>query len=164
MDPARYLPVFATGLIVAVTLLSGPLVGGVDFTHDRTDETVGIGTGSASVTSVSLPGTVQFQQGRYGSGGYYVRVPDATVEFERIRGRPILSYKLEVEEMGYSRETSHFLSSDTPERLALSIEKDTLDPEEVEATEYSGRLRVSVRANGTDRVLASRNVTVRVDR
>lgn len=148
------------GLVLATTLASGPLVGGVDFTTDA--EKPAFGEGNATIGEVSLPASAEIAYGRYGSGEYYLRVPDATVDLDDVSGNPLLAYEILIREMSYSRTTTHFISSSNTGSYTLSMERDSLAPEKVENESYDGRLRVFLRSNGTEQQLAARNITVEV--
>jgi hypothetical protein len=162
MNLARGVTYGSIGVIVLLSLSSGP-IGVFDFATER-DTTAGIGQGSLEITEVTAPETASLQQGEYGSESYYLQVPDAVLTLDSIEGRPVVSYKINIPELGYSRETAHFLSSDSGQRVVLSVEKDTLPPEDVQADEYQGELRVVVRANDENTVVHRRNVTVDVQR
>jgi len=160
MNLARGVTYGSIGVIVLLSLSSGP-IGVFDFTTER-DATVGIGEGSLAVTDVTSPDAASLQRGEYGSESYYLQVPDAVLTLDSIEGRPVVSYKIDIPELGYSRETAHFLSSDTGSPVVLSIEKDTLAPEDLQSDEYQGELRIIVRANGDNTVIHRRNITVDV--
>lgn len=157
MNVASRVQIVAVAVILLGTLASGPL----DLTDPRREET-DLGEGSVDVTSVTLPETVTLQRGRYGADGYYLQVPEATVEFERVTGGPVVGYTLEIPELSYTRQTAYFLNDGTTGSVSYGIEKDTFAPREIQKPAYRGELRLVVRSNGTERVLKQRNVTVRV--
>lgn len=157
MNVASGVQVAAVAVIVLGTLASGPL----DLTTPRR-EAADLGEGSVDVASVTLPETVTLQRGRYGADGYYLQVPEATVEFERVTGGPVVGYTLAVPELDYTRQTAYFLDDGTTGSVSYGIEADTFPPEEIEQSAYDGKLRLVVRSNGSERVLKERNVTVRV--
>jgi hypothetical protein len=162
MDMGRAAPIMAVGVITLLTLSSGP-VGVVDFTTEQ-DATAGLGEGRIVGGSVDMPSTAALQQGGYGSQSYYLQVPDAVLTVERVEGRPVVSYKVNIPELGYSRETAHFLSEGMGPRISLSVEKDTLRPSDVQQDEYAGELLVVSRIDHNSTVLERRNVTVEVRR
>jgi hypothetical protein len=160
MNLGSNVPAVAAALILVGTLASGPLA-----LADRPAEQTGtIGTGSVAVSEVRLPETATLQQGQFGEESYYLEVPDATVVFERLEGRPILTYKLAIDGLEYSRESAFFLGPDTGDRMQLSLERDELPPETVQNDSYAGVLRVIDRTGEESRVVAERNVTVQVRR
>ncbi|SDF84983.1 hypothetical protein [Halorientalis regularis] len=160
MNLGSNVPAVAAALILVGTLASGPLA-----LADRPAEQTGtIGTGSVAVSEVRLPETATLQQGQFGEESYYLEVPDATVVFERLEGRPILTYKLAIDGLEYSRESAFFLGPDTGDRMQLSLERDELSPETVQNDSYAGVLRVIDRTGEESRVVAERNVTVQVRR
>jgi hypothetical protein len=162
MDFGRAAPLGAVGVILVLTLSSGP-AGVVDFTTER-DVTAGLGQGELVGSSVDVPSRAALQQGGYGSQSYYLQVPDATLTVDRVAGRPVVSYKINIPELGYSRETAHFLSAEMGPHITLSVEKDTLRPDDVQQDEYDGELVVIERIDHNSTVLERRNVTVEVQR
>lgn len=160
MNVGSYVPYVAAALILLGTLASGPLA-----LADRPErETGGIGTGSVTVSEVTLPETVTLRQGRYGEDSYYLQVPAATVVFEGIQGRPVLTYKLDIPGLRYTRESAFFLGSETGDRMQLSLQRDQLAPSTVRNDSYAGELRVVDRTGEESRVVARQNVTVQVRR
>ncbi|WP_372480586.1 hypothetical protein ACAH01_06245 [Halomicrobium sp. HM KBTZ05] len=160
MDVDRAVVWGVVGLVAVTTLVSGPLVGAVDLTSDA--ETPAYGSGSVTVESASLPERATLTAGRFGAGEYTLRVPDATVAITAVEGRPLLVYRLEIDERGYTRSTTHFLSTESVGSYAASMSDDTFPPDTVNRTSYEGRLQVVVRANDTSRVVAERSTTVEV--
>jgi hypothetical protein len=160
MDFASSVPSVAAALILVVTLASGPLA-----LADRpAEQSNQIGTGSVSISEVRLPATATLRQGQFGEDSFYVQVPAATVLFDGIEGRPILTYKLEISDLGYTRESAFFLGPDTGDRMQLSLERDELAPDDVQNDSYAGTLRVVDRTGEESRVVAERNITVEVRR
>ncbi|WP_018258128.1 hypothetical protein [Halomicrobium katesii] len=160
MDVDRTVVWGVVGLVVVTTLVSGPLVGAVDLTSDA--ETPAYGVGSVTVESASLPERATLTAGRFGAGEYRLQVPDAAVAIAAVEGRPLLVYKLEIDERGYSRSTTHFLSTENVGSYAASMSDDTFAPDTVNQTAYDGRLALVVRANDSGRVVAERSITVEV--
>jgi hypothetical protein len=160
MDRSSRAPLIAVALIVLGTVLASPVVGLVEF--DESDATGNIGTGTATVSTVSLPDEATFQRGRYGSETYYLQVAAGSVTFDRITGKPVLSYELNVDALGYSRQTTYFLQPGTDEWIELTIEKDNLEPDSLDEDAYDAELRLVLRGDGESRVLRQKNVTVQV--
>lgn len=161
MDDARVAVYAAVAIVLGTALVSGPLVGAVDFTHER-GETFAPGSGSADVSVVSTPERARLDRGSFGSGAYNLRVPDATVRITAVSGQPILVYKIRIPDLGYTRSTAHFLDSSSEGRTTVSIEADALDPDGIDRDSYPGELVVLVRADGGDEVLYRGPITVEV--
>lgn len=151
------------GCILAVTLVSGPLVPAMDFTQ-AAPERGAIGEGNATVEVLSAPDRAELARGSYGSGSYYLTVPDATVRLAGVTGKPMLVYELRLPERGYSRGTTHFLSAAQTGTYAVSLERDSWLPEEVEQDSYEGELVILLRNGNGDRTVYRGNVTVAVER
>ena len=147
-------------LVVVTTLASGPLVGAVDLTQER--ESTAYGQGSVTVDNVTLPANATLMAGRFGAGEYTLRVPDAAVQIESVEGRPLLVYKIDIPERGYSRSSTHFLSADSAGAFAATLADDRFAPDTVDQRSYDAELRLLVRANDTSRVVAERSITVEV--
>lgn len=148
------------GLVLATTLVSGPLVGAVDFT--TAPEQRSFGSGNATVGDVSLPSSTEITSGRFGSGEYYVLVPDATLTVANVTGTPLLAYQFSIPALGYSRSTTHFVTSSDTGTYELSLKRDAIEPSRVENRSYDGTVTVFLRSNESERRLAERNVTVEV--
>lgn len=161
VDDATGAVYVTVALIAGTALVSGPLVGAVDFTHERAG-TFSPGSGSADLAVLSTPDRARLDRGSFGAGAYYLQVPDAEVRVEAVTGQPILAYKIRIPDLGYTRSTVHFLDAETQGRLTVSIEKDALAPEEIDRDSYSGEIVVLVRTDGGEDVLYRGPVTVAV--
>lgn len=148
------------GLVLATTLVSGPIVGAVDFTT-ATDNPA-YGGSNATLHGVSLPESAELGQGRYGAGEYILRVADATITVDEVVGGPVLAYRISIPSMEYSRTTTHFITAANTGPYAVSMADDSLATSMVENHSYQGQLFVFLRSNGTERRLAERNITVEV--
>jgi hypothetical protein len=165
MDLSRALAAGTVAVVLAVTLVSGPLVGAVDLTEARDDDTSGeLGFGSVEATIVSLPDDPRLVKGQYGSGAYYLRVGPATVDVSNVEGRPMLVYKLRIPELGYARGTTTFLDGGMSGSQRFSIDEAAVSPEKVTREAYDGELVVLVRSGNESRVIERRPVTVTVER
>lgn len=164
MNLLRVIPVAALVVILAGTLVSGPLVPGVDFTRVRESEQGldSLGEGSITISEATLPDSAVLKQGNYGAGSYRLLVPDATVVVANYTGRPIISYGIDIDEIGYSRNSIRILVNETDSRLSLPIEEDTLDKGTLDEEEYDAQLTLLTRAGGNETVVATRNITVEV--
>ncbi|PSP93204.1 hypothetical protein BRC91_10520 [Halobacteriales archaeon QS_4_62_28] len=147
------------GLVVMTTLVSGPLVGAVDLT---TEPEMSFGDGSVAVEDVALPDRATLSAGRFGAGEYTLRVPDASVEISAVQGRPLLVYRLSIQERGYTRSTVHFVSQKNAGTYSLSLSDDSFDRAAVANDSYQGRLEVIARTNERSRVITARQITVEV--
>ena len=161
MDADRAVVWAVVALVVMTTIASGPLVGAVNLTQER--ESTAYGQGSVTVDNATLPANATLSAGRFGAGEYTLRVPDAAVGIAGVEGRPLLVYKIDIPERGYSRSSTHFLSTDSVGSFAASIADDSVAPDTVNRSAYDAELRLLVRANDTSRVVAERSITVEVE-
>jgi hypothetical protein len=160
MDADRAVVWGVVGLGVVTTLASGPLVGAVDLTTES--ETPAYGEGSVSIQSTALPENATLSAGRFGAGQYTLRVPDAAVQIAAVEGRPLLVYKIELPDRGYSRSSTHFLSADSVGSFSAPLADDSFAPDTVDQRSYDAELQLLVRANESSRVVAERSITVEV--
>ena len=151
MEYSRALLAVAVAVAVGVATLSGPLAADVGTTTAEPDR---LGNGSADVTVAELPRTVSLVERE---GGHDLRVPDATVDVERLDGRPGLVYKLRIPALGYARSTTAFPEASGQHRLAIAGGSPSV---ENERERYEGELLVAIRSGADRRVLERRNVTV----
>lgn len=147
-------------VVVAVGVLSGPLVGAVDLTTEPPDPEA-LGTGAATVDVESVPTDARLDETAY-SGAYALEIPAATVAVSNVTGEPMLVYRLRIPELGAQRSTVFFLDGETEGELALSIESESVDAERITQDEYDAELRLLLRADGDDEVLHESDVTVEV--
>lgn len=153
------------GIIVGLTLASGPLVGAVDLTSERGPEiTDQFGNGSADVTVEPLPESLTISQGRYGSQQFYLRVPDVRANVSNVVGQPFLRYDVSIDEMGYSASTTAFLSPSVEGVTVLSMDAPPFDEGDVQQDRYDATITILVHSDGTDRIVERTNVTVEVER
>lgn len=166
MDIATRLPALSVGIIVAVSLASGP-AGVFDFTTDNPcDEDVFPGDGNANIEVLSTPDTATLTKSRFGSEVYKLEIAPARVDVQDPDGRPILTYKLRIYALDTIIGTSSFLSPCTTGERDLPLQSGRIAPEKVTAEEYSGTLVIIYRGteNGesVQREIMAKNVTVEV--
>lgn len=162
MDTARGAVLAVGGIIVLVTVATGS-PGLVTIPDGGLDERPP-GTGNATVTVVSTPGQPTLVPGRQGGDVYYLRVPATGVEVTELRGNPTLSYSIDVDALGYSRSSVHFLGSVGNGRNEISLARDTLDADRITREAYRAQVELTLRANDTTRVVYNETTTVEVQR
>lgn len=164
MDPERLAVVGVVATVLVVSLLSGPLVAGVDLSPTPTDDGAPPQTGNATVEVLSTPDSVRLEKGSFGSDApYTLVVPDATVRISNVTGGPLLVYKLRIPDLGYSRGTTHFLDASSAGTRSVGLEQTTVD-ENLSKDQYRGELLLLLRGDGPERTLHRDNVTVEVVR
>lgn len=164
MDTSEASVAVAVGVIVAVTLLSGPLAGAVDLTP-ATSEGICTDSTNASVdvTVESLPDSATLSEGRYGSQTYYLRVPDAVATVQNITGCPFLVYEFDIEEMSYGVSTTAFLSPDRTGRQTLEIERIPREASEITREQYNATTRLLIRTDAGDTVVREESFVIEVE-
>jgi hypothetical protein len=153
---------WATVAVIGVVLLaSGPLVGAVDLTPERRDQTVGDGTAAAALTSNPTDG-LRIDRGRFGTNVSYLRIPPIRVDVRDVTGRPRLLAKLRVPALGFDRSATRVLSSDTAGPVVLRLSPRAFTPDRIANDTYRGRLTVRVQSFERDTVIVNRSVTIPV--
>ena len=165
MDVASALPSVVVAVIAVTAVISGPLVP-VDLTPDTTtcDEDVFPEQGNATVTVRSVPDRVTLSRSEFGADVWRLDIPPARVNVTDIEGRPTVSYRIQIPELGRTAGVRAVLSHCTTGRVPLRIDPATFQPGAVHNETYDATLFVTYRGieNGTkiERTLAERNVTV----
>jgi hypothetical protein len=153
--------VYATAaVIVLVTVASGPLVGAVTVPEGGVSGPAP-GTGSATVSVVSMPDRATLEPGQYGTDVYYLEVPDAAVDVSAVTGQPVLTYSLSVPELK-SRSSVFFLRPGEQGRTELSMDRLSFDPGAVDRERYTGQLRLVLRGSGGETTLYREPVVIEV--
>lgn len=144
--------------ILGILVVSGPLTGGIAFAPTEPD---GFGYGTITLTPQTAPAEITIQTGRFDAGLYVLSVPDTIVHIEHVSGRPLVTYKLNIPEMGYVRQSLHIIDAEsTGDTIALSLGETPIEPELLNDDAYTGRLSIETRDDTGTRTTASWNVTV----
>jgi len=168
MELAGAAPVVTVAVIAVVAVLSGPL-GPVDLTTSPECGTEAFpGEGTASVTVDSLPEDATITRSSFGADVWRLELPPATVNVSDVSGRPTVSYRIGIPELGRTVGTTAVLSRCTTGEQRLALDRSTFDPDRIDEDQYDATLYVVYRGteDGTDveETLAARNVTVEVVR
>lgn len=164
MDDARAV-VLATGaVVVLLTLLTGPAIGVIAVPSDEGLGGAGLATGNATLTEVEFPADPTLSAGQYEAGQFVLRTGDVGIRVANVTGRPLLTYKLDVHGLDYTRSSLTVLEPGMAGRRSIQLSTDTLPAEAVNRGAYPGELRLILRGDGPDREIAARNVTVTVQR
>jgi hypothetical protein len=164
MDPQRLAIAGVVATVIVVSLLSGPLVAGVDLSPTPSDDGHPPQTGNATVEVLSTPDTVRLEKGSFGSESpYTLVVPDATIRISNVTGGPLLIYKLRIPELGYSRGTTYFLDGSSAGTRSVGLDKTTVN-KDLWKDQYRGELLLLLRGDGPEQILYRDNVTVEVVR
>ena len=159
MDAKRVSVGVAVGLVLVLTFATGPF-GPLEIS--TADESPRLGTGSADVTVVTTPDTATITPADHGAVGHYLEVPDAVVDVERLRGNPILEYRLKLNGLGYARTSVHTLGDSGDGRQTIVLERDLLE-KEFDRDTYNGTMELILRGD-RETVLLEKNITVTVNR
>lgn len=158
MNRERVVFVATVGILLGVTVVSGPLVG-ISLTSS---ETFDPGSGTIEATVTESPETATLKHGDHGAGVYYLRATPVEVEIDSVTGQPSLTYELFVTELGHTKSSITFLDGDAEGTVNLEFDASTLEADRVDSDAYTGVLRVIANDDDGERVLVERNVTVEV--
>lgn len=160
MRPAVAMPYAVVIVIILAILLTGPLMVGPQ-SPDYADEPVG--GGSADVTIISPPANgLSIQKSQFGGERYVLRAPSVTVDVANVTGRPMLTYKVQATNLGFSRSEILFLSPEVSGTQKITFSEETFAPSRVTKDSYQVELFVVLRASGEE-TLYYENVTVQVE-
>jgi hypothetical protein len=160
MESVRRIRLFTVAVLTLVLVVSGPLVGAVDFTPPARNETV-LGDGTATVTMDSDPADgLRLEQGRFGTGVVYLRTPPAVVDVTDAQGRSRVVYVVEVPSLSYRDSVSERLTTGATGRHRLDL-RDRAFAEEarLEGT-HEATLTVRVQSFAMDEVVYRHNTTI----
>lgn len=159
MTPGRAAVFGAVGLIVLATAATGTPLWTVP---DRGSDQAQLGQGTADVSVQSVPDTATIDPGRQGGDVYYLRVPNARIAVSQLRGNPILTYSLRIDEIGYSTSSVNGLAGVGAGTAAVSIEQVPLDGTRLTQDRYDGELRLVLRGDDSEEVVYSGPIAVEV--
>lgn len=161
MDRLRALRWSAVAVVVTALLMSGPSVGLLEPSPERPAT---VGDGNASVSSVVVPGEVSLDRGRFGTGVFYLRLPDVRVTVGDIRGAPRLRYHVDVGGLSVHDSVTKVLDEDAAGTHRLRVRDRAFQPEAVSESEYVVTLTVRVQSFDGDWTVSRRTHTVGVGR
>ncbi|TSD15644.1 hypothetical protein DP107_00175 [Haloglomus irregulare] len=120
-------------------------------------------TGSMEATVLETPDTVRLDRVQENGTDYYrLLVPAVTVDIANVTGRPALTYRLQIAEVGHTRVTAHVLSSAQEGRFSATLEPTEIEADRVGNDSYVGELSVITRSDRGTEFVHESTVTVRV--
>ena len=158
MNRERAVLVATMGILLGVTVASGPLVG-VSLTESKS---FAPGSGSVEATVTETPETATLQRANHGGGVYLLRAAPIAIEVTSVTGQPSLTYEIAVPALGHTTASITFLEADAAGAVRLEFDPSTLEADRIDADQYDGVLTVVANDDGGERVLAETNVTVEV--
>lgn len=124
-----------------------------------------VGDGTATVSVAALPSDrLRIDDGRFGTGVLYLRIPDVRVGVDGVDGEPRLVYRVEVPALDVDEAATASLAGRDGETVALRGVDQAFDPDEITADRYDARVTVRVQSFEVDETVDSVNETVEVDR
>jgi len=156
---------FGTAAVVLVVLvLSGPLVGVVDLTPESRGAAE-LGDGTAEATVVGDPAAdLAITPGRFGTNVSYLRTPPATVDVDRVEGRPRLLYVVRVPRLDFERSVTRPLDGSVDGRVTLRMDDRAFENRAIRNDSYRATVTVRVQSFDETRTIHRHNATVPVRR
>jgi len=164
MEETRLAVYGVVGVVLVVTLVSGPLVGAVDLTQEPTGCMEPVGSGSATVEVDTLPDSATISKGQFGAKAYYLNVPDGSVTVTNVTGQPILSYTISIPELSRTAGPTLFLCADQSSQQTLSIQRLTIDENTLDDETYDATLTLVLRGDGEEVLVREQSISVEVQR
>jgi len=154
-------------VIVLTTLVSGPIVGAIDFTSESEDGDPILSSETkdkATVEVISNPdGEVALEKGDFGNDVFFLKVPRMSVKPIMVQGNPRITYKIRLPKLRYSRVTSNILGANQRGQVfVLKIQEDTIQKDRISESEYTGELSVTIHDSNGATVVYQTNRTVLV--
>lgn len=152
----------AVGLVLGVTLLSGPLVPQIDFVSDAPASTSEFcePDGDASVTVGTVPAeSFILEQRRFGVEKYYLTGSDTIASIGDVSGCPVLVYRFTIPDLNYVGQQLYFLSDSEGQTVSMTTGEGTFDPGEIEQQSYDATLTITLRGDER-RTIYRENVTI----
>lgn len=159
MRLARLLVSLTFLAIVVLSVVSGPLIPGIDLSRSPPpDES--IGTGTASVTVLDSPAQLTLERGSFGAGTFHLAGEESIVDVTGVEGNPYLEYRLRIPALDIVHIRGKSLygvsGNDTLEFDAYEVRPDRIGKET-----YRGVLAIHLQSDDYA-VLHRSNVTIRV--
>ncbi|SFK67602.1 hypothetical protein SAMN04487950_0529 [Halogranum rubrum] len=157
--------------IAVATVTSGPLVHAVDLTPTESEQLEPSGlasvddeAGTLVASNISIPDTgYHLEKGVAGSGIYKVSFPPARLHIESVTNTVMLTFAIEIPELGYMTQGVSAVDADSPRNFTLGTPEGQIEASKLTNQSYPATATLSVRSNGETRTLATRNVTIVVE-
>ncbi|MCU4799845.1 hypothetical protein OB920_05630 [Halobacteria archaeon HArc-gm2] len=124
-----------------------------------------VGDGTAEVSVVSLPSErLRIDDGRFGTGVQYLRIPDIRIRVNGVDGDPRLVYRVEVPALDVDEAATKSLTNRDGQTVTVRGVDQAFDPDDVAADRYDARVTVRVQSFEVDETVVSVNESVAVGR
>lgn len=151
----------ALGLIVGISLVSGPLVASVDFTgHASNTFCEPSGDAQVTISDFSTNGFIMQRSGANASH-YEVVGPPVQATVGNIRGCPVLTLELQIPELGFRSVRKSFLAPGDGPSITLTVVGGQFDEERITQDSYPGVIKLSLTGDET-RTLYNKTTTINV--
>lgn len=150
------------GIILLTAVASSAAFGGEDLSGASYAE---VGDGTATVTVDSLPtDELRIDDGRFGTGVVYLRVPDVRIDVGDVEDDPRIVYRVQVPSLDVDLASTASLSGRGGQTMTVSGVDKAFDPESITVDKYAATVTVRVQSFDVDETVVSENATVEVVR
>jgi hypothetical protein len=167
MTSLRTLEWGVVGLVVLALVASSAGLGsdGVTGVSSAGVTSAAVGDGTADVSVVSLSSDrLRIDDGRFGTGVQYLRIPDVRVRVGAVDGDPRIVYRVEVPALDVDEAATKSLTTRDGQTVTVRGVDQAFAPDEITADRYDARVTVRVQSFDVDETVVSANETVAVDR
>lgn len=148
-------------LVLALVASSGGIGGGTVDGQPSAE----VGDGSATAAVESLPAErLRIDDGRFGTGVVYLRVPDVRVSVDDVQERPRLVYRIRIPELDVDDAATRSLAGSEGRTVTVRGVDRAFDPQQVGADQYEAIVTVRIQSFEVDETIVSVNETVEVAR
>lgn len=150
------------GVILLALVASSGALGG-DSAAGQGSQAVGEGTATVAVESLPTD-RLRIDDGRFGTGVRYLRVPDVRVRVEAVDADPRIVYRVQVPALGVDDAATRSLTGTAGQTVSVRGVDRAFDPGQVSADRYEAVVTVRVQSFDVDETVVSVNETVEVTR
>lgn len=151
--------------VVVVILLTLVASGGVTGDESVVGSPTVIGDGTADASIETLPTErLRIDDGRFGTGVVYLRIPDARVRVGNVTGTPRVVYRVEIPALGVDDTSTRLLAQSGQRTVTVEGVDRAFDPDTITETGYTATVSVRIQSFEVDTTVTSVNETVEVVR
>ena len=160
MKVSRIIRYITVTLILIISIISGPIVSGIDFTKDPSIQN---SQNRIKIADAQFPESATIRSGRFGTEPMVLDVDPLKVTVIELSGEPLINYKLRIPGLRYTRTAIHMVSDNNiGQPIRLGFEPDTIPSDRVSDDSYNGELQVVARDSRGLRMIARSNISVNV--
>lgn len=161
MRSHNILPVLVGIFVITGTIASGPIFSAHEQTKNA-DADQRVAGGEAEVSIAEAPtGSIRIRKSGYGSNVYILNVPSSVLVVSNVSGRPLLSFKAQIVDLGYAQTEIAILQPGMNDKVKLAFGNIVFSENRVKEDSYTVELSIVLRASGKETIFY-RNETIQV--